>query len=412
MRAEDYELVRRILEEKGIDKQRAKAADLFENHLAYVSEQVPLGGWDAGSFLWPDAQKVGEELQEQECFFDFFAELFGSMPAFLSDYYERFKRNGEQMKRLAGLDRKGRMNTPTSEFFPYFNDFDSAVRSHFHAAWLNGIDLANLVFVPEFVARGGFADIYKIHDKAGNFYALKLFHPVQRVGWQEGRWTLNQAINRNLFKNKDLFLQKPFAVLRAMAGGGCYIMDFANGENVENILGERDIGQQSKGVVLLAYAEMLRGLHTKGYVFVDNNWGAVVLGDDNVSIVDYDLATLQEDSLGDNHFSRKICNFRYASLEQVLNQSIIPISDLEGFARMAVYLVTRDRLFAEGPDTGFVNSRKRECTSNSPVFVYSEILDRLPKQLRKVVGSLLIYPRDPSIIADDFICAVKQDYRL
>lgn len=411
-------------------ERRKMAQEILERQVRWRDfGHIPLGGWDVGYNDWPSLSHVKEVLARHERFYALLQEVFGdSPPPVFTQLYKRFRRNSQQMLKLTGIDKPEMFKTPTIEFFPYFDDLESSLRqSCQQGAWQNGVRLDDLVFQLEFVARGGWGEIYKVRDKTGKEFALKLFHPQQKLNryHQEGRYRRVEAMFHNVWQAKDVVSQSPFTALRILphTEGEWYLMDFFQGTEVQDLIVRRKHPHTDKELtrrILLTYAGMLQSLHPN-FLFGDNKWRSVIVGEEEVKICDYDLLVSKEtvqDALNpSNHMSTR----EYSSREHLLHGSSredtvliprTPSSDLEGFALMI------DEYFSEMTwaeefrlkDYEFRQSRVTEAEDNKRKYPQVRAA-RIPRQIRQLVVPLIQYPRDDSITAQDFISAINLDFR-
>jgi hypothetical protein len=348
----------------------------------------------------------------------FFTELksfFGDNPPTLFvRLYERFRRNYEHMAKLSEMGLFQIYDLPTHQIFPFFDDFYGSVMQ-VERVW-SDINLKEIKFKPDFIARGGFADIYRVEDQEGRKYALKLFRSMTQM--RPISWDLHQKVVRysleNVYKKRVLFSQKPFTRPRAVTdsrfgGPKWYLSDFFDGDSIgkrldqdENLASDRVLA----GRVLIVYAEMIKKLHSLNALFIDNNWDSVLFNDTDVAICDYDLVTKAEDMANQPFIG--IGHLIYWSREHFLRDGINSAqSDLESFALMIDHLLYGKSLL--DIENRLYNRRCAE--GNRRDYERAREL-RLTPQLRQVVPCLIRYPRDESITIDDFIAAIKQDFQV
>jgi len=152
---------------------------------------------------------------------------------------------------------------------------------------------------------------------------------------------------------------------------------------------------------------MLKLLHSTGRVFGDNNWGAVLVGADDIKICDYDTVSFQTEINQPGHFAAHTLNKHFASREQLVKG--LPItsqSELESFALMIDAVFNG---YDRRPIEEFWEDRKQQAIRNLRKYPGSR-RGNLPSNLGQVVSPLIRYPRDDSVDLDDFIQAIKRDY--
>ncbi|MEK6891337.1 MAG: serine/threonine-protein kinase [Nanoarchaeota archaeon] len=379
--------------------------------------------------IWNDDlsdSQVKTSLKRQDWLYKRIVELCeGEIPESLNLLYKRFKKNSRRSLKLLRVDESKRGKLKLTDLFPYWSDFEGEVRKLFHEQEIGAIEI-DLIHKPQFIAQGGFGEVYKAHKKGTSLhYALKLFHPkfrYHREDWALRRRDIND-IRKNIGKNLELSFETPFIPIRMVSGGWterdagnggiplAYVSDFFNGDSVgENLIDDGIINHEIKGRVVLAYAEMLKKLHGKCKVFIDNNLEGVLFNDEEIRICDIDSVT-DVDGLEDRFYVHHIYS---ASRELELEQKPGFISDLESFALMTHYLFTKFSFVGSlmGVEKCAISSMQNSDMAKKNSREYpKKFASRLPNNLSQVVAPLIKYPRDETIKIDDFISAVKQDYR-
>jgi len=397
---------------EGIEEKRREAERLLDIFDCPGIGEIP-GGYIV---VHPFERKYSDAIEELDLysrpFFDELASIFGdNSPEIFQKLMTKFERNYNHMLELAGMEPSDLYNLPTHKTFPFFDDFDGYVRMS-KVAWSN-ISLTNLTFTPNFVGKGAFADVYQVSDNDGNKYALKLFRRKSQMKpflWELYSSYINHIL-RNVKKNKELFSQKPFAAPRACTNTlqSCcwYLMDFSEGESVqdkldngENLVKDKELTER----ILLTYANMLKMLHSFGKLFMDNSWSCVLINDDEIAICDYDLIASSDDPENGTKFIAG--HTPYRSRETIWAKFPSPSSELESFALMI------DHLFFGKPIITTKNERnhKRSAKQNKREYPL-ERKGKLTPMLEQIVPPLITYPRDDSITIDDFISAIKQDFK-
>jgi serine/threonine protein kinase len=269
-------------------------------------------------------------------------------------------------------------------------------------------------FSPDCIGKGGMADIYAAEDSSGSRLALKLFRPNYAVDrFARDGWSRRvHHILENVYDLRSVVNKAPFIPLRGIVHASCspnwYVMDRFDGRSVASVLdaGE-ELDRGAKHRVVIAYANMLKGLHSQGLLFKDNNWGAVLFNADSVAICDYDMVSRQDELNSGDHFARLVRTPIFCSREDFLTD--LPFtcqSELESFALMIDRLILGTYYLGDG----YENRMKYEQEAKTYERQYIDLRSaKLPPNLRDVVAGLLNYPRDDSLTVDDFISATDMD---
>lgn len=355
-------------------------------------------------------QSVEAALLEDEKFYKELRSYVGDNSlAILDELEARFQRNRAQMLRLAAMPERERMALPTHEFAPYCDDFNKTIQwSAADGRVDTALKLKEVVFMPQLVGRGGFACVYLAHD-ASNKYALKLFHDNQKFRFPHERYKIVEALLETVRKHKEVFKSKPFAAPRVFPGDvKWYVLDFFDGKNVgEEIRLAQNVQDPAFArVALSTYAGMLKILHDKRLLFLDNKWDSVLVNGESAAICDYDAVSSVDDLYDSNFPLRSVFTRAYASREQSMYETPSKVGDLEGFALMIDELFVGNT-FIPIDANGF---EQREIAKKDEREYPKERAQKLPKQLQQVVAPLLTYPRDNSLTIDDVLAAIAQDF--
>ncbi|MBI5881000.1 hypothetical protein HZB90_02625 [archaeon] len=183
------------------------------------------------------------------------------------------------------------------------------------------------------------------------------------------------------------------------------MLEFFDGESVRERLERGEDVAADKATtrrILLTYAKMLKKLHDRGMLFIDNNWGNVLVNGHDVAICDYDLTTRIDDP---TNTDRLAAHIGYRFKEMHLLEEPTRSSDLESFALMI------DRLFVGRCIIDWANleTHQQQAKCNRRSYPIRRLL-KIPQHLREVVSPMIAYPRNESLTADDFIEAVKLDF--
>ncbi len=349
-------------------------------------------------------------LREGDEFFREARRWFGpNLPDDLRRLQERFLRNKSSMMSLAGVKEYFRQTLPPHYFPPYFDDFDTAVKKGVTGGDFE-VPLEQITFSSDLVGNGGTAAVYQAKGPQEKMYALKFFHlslARQRTG-NDDPWP--EKVLANLRGNQSVINKDPFVRVRGIPQGRYwYLMDYVPQETVASLLErEEPLDDDLKARAMLTYGLMLKTLHGQGLVFGDNNWGAVLVGEE-IRICDLDTISPPDCTLAQAH------NRWYGSYEQQFadlfrgdrkkkGPPLTYQSEVESFAAMVDHILLGLPLY--DADQGFYHLRdnKREYPS--------ERRERLPRRIQEIVPKLLTYPRDDSIKLDDMIDAIRTDFKV
>jgi hypothetical protein len=419
-RMSEIYILEKLKEIDNLEKRTEEAERLVE----CFSDRIRNGAWNPPmpwSHGYSNDDDIKRWLQEEEKFYEQVKDLCGGkLPKLVDEGYEKYKKNRKHAEELLQKERFERNKLNLHEFFPYWEDFDKVIHKILRGARTD-IPLEELTFSNEMIGKGGFGTLYKTRDKGGKEYALKLFHPSMFFYSEvaNARRAVINLARENLTSQKNAPSERPFIPIRTISFDKdnydhelypplAYIMDFFQGESIEAILKHDKNKLKDKKLVgntLLTYATMLEMLHYQKKVFMDNNWGGVLVRDEEIGICDCDFITPIE----------KLSNYKdfpghrsYFSREHLLKQLPSYVGDLEGFALMI------DELFYGKPIIETIHQQiahEEKAKENKRKYSESRI-NKLPDNLRQIVPLLISYPRDDSITATDFVSAIKKDFGL
>ncbi|MFH0870043.1 MAG: hypothetical protein V1866_03220 [archaeon] len=185
-------------------------------------------------------------------------------------------KNEGQARKVFALMPGERRELPLTEIFPFFADFDDAIKAD---SWPwprtkppNPLCLENMTFTTELIGKGGFAEIYKAKGKDGTPYALKLFYPnyVHRQFNQSYERTRVEYVLNNIEHNFDFFSQEPFLKPLLVNRGNIinwYLLEFFDGRPVQKLLRQKtpDFSKEKDlaGKIMATYAGMLKNFIRK-----------------------------------------------------------------------------------------------------------------------------------------------------
>jgi len=395
-------------------EERIKEADFLAKRMEGTG-YIPCGEINPPFFAMdqPKKEDIPGFLDEHAKFYEQVRALCGgTLPPNMAELFERFQKN--KAHSLDIMRHASAWDISMSEYFPFWNNFDEKVHEIF-AHSTSEVDIASLKFTPELLGQGGFGEVYRVSGDRD--YALKLFYPWFRFH-PDSRHSHGKVVDfiaKNLKEQKDSFAGHPFVPIRAITYYDhfrdtqfAYLMDYFEGEDVSKLVEKKDpILKKSdvKGQILLTYAQMLKQLHASGRIFVDNSLSAILLGKEDCRIIDVDLITPVEGLEGGflpYHAS-------YVPREMLIGKAPNYHSELESFALMVHHLLIKQPFL--DPDWQLQHENKKKAEANNRRY-YADFRRRLPKSLRQVVAPLIAYPRDDSITIDDFIRAIKEDFRV
>lgn len=406
-------ILEKLGEIKSSEERRKEAVRLFR----CFDDRIPSGDFNPpmhGDYF--DNESIRRSIQETELFYVQVGELCGGeLPVEIRELHKKFQKDSARTEELLRLPTEQQRKLETHERFPFWSDFNGAIHKYFKDGW-SRVDLEKITFSPSMIGKGGFATLYEATDGERK-YALKLFHPPEKyhigLGERSARRRACAQIAENIAVNKEILSMEPFAVLRAYPYTGshdpitCYLMDFIPGKTVDALLENKvNLTRETVGKVLLTYAQMLASLHSQKKLFVDNNWGAVIVNEREIRICDYDFITAMENVASDEFHTFQA---RYGSREHYLSLGLRQASELEQFALMVDHLLIGRNLLSD--EQGFWRKNEETATLNKRRYSV-ERRAKLPRQLAQLVSAMISYPRDDSIIANDFVTAVKEDYGL
>ena len=401
---------------ESIEERKKEAIRLFR----IFRDELPTHGINPPKWAG-DMQEDGvkDYFQYAESFFDKIKVFCGGdFPDKIQPFYQEFQKNKSRTEELFKLPLEERLKLEIHDRFPYWNNFNKEIKDIFQNSYFvkEKLDLEKIEFLPKVIGKGGFATIYLAEDTAGKKYALKLFHPSAEFN-QMKRGLVSRylrEIGKNIYSNQDFFSNPFFAELKAYNLNKnssyeitCSLMDFISGNSIKKVIEEKiELSKETEGKILITYAEMLDSLHTKNKLFVDNNWGAAILNEQEVKICDYDFVSSIEDVSEDKFRPFEAI---YGSRENYLEKALNFSSDLEQFSLMIDHLFFKRSFLGYG----YKDFEKNKSLANLNNRQYpEEKLLKIPKQLGQIVPALINYPRDNSINAKDFISAIKEDYKL
>jgi hypothetical protein len=292
---------------------------------------------------------------------------------------------------------------PHHQLPPYIYEWEKSILGEYYKG-----DLNDLKFTKKLLGRGGFACVYLVKGLEDK-YAMKIFHPPWKFPMEGtmgsfSRGVINKMIVENVKDKKDLLGgYTKFPKVKAFSpekrwrepDEPWYLMDFVEGKSAtKRLFGREPADDKLKKLATEGYADMLSYLHSKDHVFQDNNWGAVMIGDEDSSIIDFDFV-----SKADSKPPVRCFTVNYFSNSQLKETDVVTKnSDLQSFAKMLDHLyvgtpLTRNR----DEHRGFEIERRYP----------SERKQKLPKGLGDVVEQVLVEPNS-NISIDDFCSAIKE----
>jgi len=400
--------------------------------------------------------------EEKRNFMRLFEVCEYNIPPKAAKLYSRWIRNIGHSLELMKLDKDNARVLRLHELFPYWDDFNQQVKRMFKYGD-SDIDLSKLKFGTYFIAKGGFGEIYYVNDPdlsgsyisdSGMFdsgvsdantvnhtdpknrrggYALKLFYPDFK--FRAGTVIVNQhqamsLVRKNIVKQmKNKPLPETFIKIRAFGSlyhaeyttEWAYITDYFDGKNVMSMLLENDQRLKDdalKGKILLTYADTMKKLHDEKRLFIDASLDSILVHNydsSQLKICDSDMVTFIEDLSNlpsDFKYSR---HEPYSSQELFLYQRPTYSSDLESFALMTHHLLLGEFFMKQddfdNPSSHDIHSNRNSARLNIREYNHS-FIKRLPKNLAELLHGLITYPKAENITANDFVQAIKSDYKM
>ncbi len=276
-------------------------------------------------------------------------------------------------------------------------DFDARVKL------TEGYD-SNFSFEPAVLGSGTFADVYRAR-RGGEDLALKLFSFRPTHGFTRAQLvTAVSDVLDNVRKN-SLGIDCPNLVRVYDVGRHSYVMEFFEGVSAVSLLKQGRFTREKLILAARCYAGVMADLHERGYLLNDNNWGSVLIGDEEAKVCDLDLIATEEE-YADPGFFGLIFGFEsYCSLEQHFRQPIGRGSDVEGFALMLDHAFVGNAFY---PIDDQGKSKYRGKLRVGMRLYPQSRREKLPESLRNLMVRVLEGVRDDSVTAQDFVKALEK----
>ncbi len=392
----------------------------------YLKQEFPRGFF-IPDCTWPSQDKTESRLKNEVAFWNRMDELLNSVqPKNYIKIRSQFERMYQQMIELANCTPSELSDLANEDLPPYFYDFNWAVKLDGRAK--NGIispTIQQIQFYNQFIAKGGFGEIYLAQNYDGRKLILKMGHVPWKypLGRRSSKRKMINQIKHNVRSKRKILSQKPFARLVEIFPGknpSMYVAEFIQGQNVNDLLylykrRLKPFPEEKIGQILLTYAEMLEMLHKEDMIYLDNKLSNIIYNRDRVAICDFDFVSSIKDAQRDNFFAKKIKTPVFISREQVLERDFRQVSDLESFALMIDSLFYLDYFLISLANSVKSNKILKTCQNFALVNKRHYPIcrqERLPHPLRDIVKSLLEYPRDESITATDMKIAIQLTFGL
>jgi len=310
------------------------------------------------------------------------------------------------------------------------------------------------------IAAGGFGKLFKLTTKDEQVFALKSFYsefhyaqtdPDERVSRRKSvieEYVDNIHLNYNEYKN-EFIVQLLNSKYGSPIARNSYLMEYVCGENLQSLMtsGElydsKQYTKEDLGIILLNYVQMLKKLHDKNYLFLDVDWNSVFYDEQNKKIIVTDIDSIasldrinkvkvESDPFvpGEKLIYRpwfirfgKI-QYKNGDIHKMYDEdetNLVTLtfnSELQSFALMADTLLHGSTFMEHKfPKEGkLVNWLLGDFLCKGEIFGESIQYTRdryksIPKNLRILIRDMLqINPEQHT--ADDFISAIKADYKL
>jgi hypothetical protein len=310
------------------------------------------------------------------------------------------------------------------------------------------------------IAAGAFGKIFKLKTKDDQTFALKSFYstfnhlrnnPDASVLRSKGaieEYVDNIYLGYDEYKNeflvKLLNSQKGQIIIK-----NSYLMEFVEGENIYALIKNKKLYDPQNydktdiGIILMNYAQMLKNLHDKNYLFLDVDWSSVFYDEINKKIIVTDLDSIaplnkvnevkvyshpftKDEMIIDRpsfvHFGKIMYrnkDFIKRTYEDETNLVDLTFnSELQSFALMVDTLLNGSTLMEylfpkEGESANWMLGEFlfRGHLSGEPLNYPSNRYKSIPKNLRGIVRDLIkLNPGQHT--TSDFISAIKADYKL
>ena len=253
------------------------------------------------------------------------------------------------------------------------------------------IDPDSLVITqnPEYLGSGVWGDVYKIHDRDGVPYALKLIHSAKRMEiTPDFRERIANRLLQGAWEHRDILTgHEAFTNLYGVSFHKvekCSLAEFAEGQNVRKAIEEGvDYSKtpEKAGRMLMQVAKAIKYLHARDYLIFDVGWYNTIEHKGNVRFCDNDAI----EPKGDNPKS----------------------GDIEGFAHMI------DEIFNGGKIAKLEKYNRYAAVSQEHGREYPWTRrQQLPSELSLIVPEILHKKRNDTLTIDTFIYAIARDFGL
>jgi len=310
------------------------------------------------------------------------------------------------------------------------------------------------------IAAGAFGKIFKISTKDEQNFALKSFYTAFHYTKEDPdasflrcKRAVEEYVN-NIYRGyeeyKNEFLVQILNSKRNWPiATNSYVMEYVEGENIYSLISTKKLydsknySKEDMGIILLNYAQMLKNLHDKNYLFLDVDWSSVFYDERNKKIIVTDIDSiaqinkineveLREDpfekggtlihrpsfvSFGKLMFrNRDFVKRTYEDENNLVNLTFN--SELQSFAMMIDTLLNGSTFMeSKFPKDGkFANWRLGEFlfrgkSLEQDIKYTQDRYKSIPKNLRVIVRDMF-EPNPKQYVASDFISAIKEDYKL
>lgn len=415
------DMLRKAKTPEELEEEKNHILGYIRNWLSYPDLAGELLGW---FMTIPDERDLVEIQKRALSQYRELKAYYPTNPSEIAEAEATLQKNIETLRKLAAMSFEERGRLQIHEYPPFCIDFKAALMHGVDKPGYHEIPLRAFTPTTEVVGKGGFGTVYLACGNSGEEYALKVFFPTklipnvfERAGKSEKIYKILANLRSKAHKTNQSELFTKLKIVPDCAYPEWYLAERAKGSGITSLLSKKNKKRKDKDLItraLITYASMLHYLHSQGLIYVDNDWSAVVVSEEEeeARVCDLDFISSLKEINTPWHFARKVGHLKYLSREQICSATLEDCeyllgSDLEGLALMVDELVIgvpflplqiKQRLKYE-----------KEAKANKRTYP-RERAQKIPKKLRPVIQGLLTYPRDDSITARDFLTAIRLVY--
>ena len=234
--------------------------------------------------------------------------------------------------------------------------------------------------VLEQIGAGSSAVVYKVRDKNGEIFALKLFHVGLNLAGSFRKRFLSEA--RTLEKFSSARTARLFRAGET-ASSPYLLMEFVEGKPLDQLLENGPLTGLQLQSTIAGLVEALSDTHASGITHRDLKPANVIVGPEGVKVIDFGLSAVEDA----NASTRSVISGgtpAWLSPEQAIGKDVGPSSDIFSLGLVIAFLSTGKNPFGQGKPDALIYRIVNE----------SPDLDAVPGSLRQIVEACL--RKDPS----------------